>query len=138
MTQTIDIIRDALEHLRVADSNPALDANDTATALRSLNAMMRAWEADGISLGWSDVTDATAAMPTPPEADEAIGANLAIRLAAKYGVQPSASVVAIASNGVSMLHALIASNDYARCQYDDLPMGSAQPTAGGWRAGFYR
>lgn len=138
MTQAIDIIRDALEQLRVADGDNALDANDTAAGLKSLNAMMRAWEADGISLGWSDVTNATAAMPTPPEADEAIGANLAIRLAAKYGKQPDASVVAIASNGVAMLHALIASNDYARCQYDDLPRGNMQRTAGGWRAAFYR
>jgi hypothetical protein len=123
MTQAIDIIRDALEHLRVADANSALDVNDTATGLKALNAMMRAWEADGISLGWSDVAAATDAVPTPPEADEAIGANLAIRLAAKYGKQPDGSVVAIATNGVSMLHAMVYGNDYARCRYDDLPAG---------------
>lgn len=126
MTQAIDIIRDALEQIRVADANAAVDVNDSATALRALNAMMRSWEADGLSLGWADITHADDDLPTPPEADEAIGANLAIRLAARYGVQLNPTTPAIAAAGVSLIRAMVASHDYARCSYADLPRGNAQ------------
>jgi len=137
MTQAIDIIRAALQHLRVVDAAAALDENDTADAIKSLNAMMRAWEADGISLGWSDVVAATDAMPTPPEADEAIGYNLAVRLGSRFGVMPGQDVVSLASSGVSLLRALVASSDYSRCSYGDLPAGNAQRT-GSWREFLYR
>lgn len=138
MTQAIDIIRDALEQIRVADANADISNNDAAAGLRALNAMMRAWEADGLSLGWSDVATAQDDMPTPPETDEAIGANLAVRMAAKYGVQVSPATVALASGGVSMIRAMIANNDYSRCSYDDLPRGTGQRSGGGWRQGFVR
>lgn len=136
MTQAIDVIRDALEQLRVADANAPLDDNDVASALRALNAMGRAWEADGLSIGWSDVAAAQDAMPTPPETDEAIGANLAVRLAARYGTQASATTVALASSGVSLIRAMVANNDFSRCSYDDIPRGTGQHLGGGWRQGF--
>lgn len=136
MTQALNIIRDALEQSRVVDANAALDDNDVASALRALNAMMRAWEADGLSLGWSDVAAAQDAMPTPPETDEAIGANLAVRLAARYGVQVSQTTVALASSGVSLIRAMVANNDFSRCSYDDLPRGTGQGVGDGWRQGF--
>lgn len=138
MTQAIDIIRDALEQIRVCDANAAIDDNDAASALRALNTMMRAWEADGLSLGWSDVASVQDDMPTPPETDEAIGANLAVRLSSKYGVQVSPITVSLATSGVSLIRAMIANNDFARCSYDDLPRGTGQSFGGGWRQGFVR
>lgn len=138
MTQALSIIRDALQHLRVADANTALDENDAADALRALNQMMRTWEVEGVSLGWQDVAEASDDMPTPPEADEAIGYGLAIRLAPRFGVQPDAVTVQMAAQGLGTLRAFVASNLYARCSYDDLPIGNAQRVGGGWRAGFYR
>lgn len=138
MTQAISIIRDALQHIRVADSNQALDENDTADGLRALNQMMRTLEADGMSLGWQDVAAASDEMPTPPETDEAIGYGLAVRLAPRYGVQPDAAVVQMATGTMGVLRALVASNLYERVSYDDLPVGDAQRPGGGWRAGFYR
>lgn len=138
MTQAISIIRDALQHIRVADAGAALDENDTADALRALNQMMRTLEVDGVSLGWQDVAAAADDMPTPPEADEAIGYGLAVRLAPRYGVQPDAATVQMASSTLAVLRANVLSNLYERCSYDDLPRGDAQRPGGGWRAGFYR
>lgn len=138
MTQALSIIRDALQHIRVADANAALDENDTTDALRTLNQMMRTLEVDGVSLGWEDVTAATSNMPTPPEADEAIGYGLAVRLAPRYGVTPDPLTVQLAKETLGILRAYVASNLYERCSYDDLPRGDAQRPGGGWRAGFYR
>jgi hypothetical protein len=128
MTQAIDIIRDALEYIRVSDGSAALDNSDVASALRTLNAMVRAWEADGLALGWSDITDATDDMPTPEEADEAIASNLAVRLASKYGANVTQILAAMASGGVALIRAMVARNDYARLSYDDLPSGESQRT----------
>lgn len=138
MTQVIDIISDALGHLRVTDANGAVDENDAADAIKALNRMMRAWEAEGLSLGWADVSAGTDTMPTPPEADEAIGAHLALRLGTKYGKQIDTAVVAMARNGEAMLRAQVASSLYERLSYPDLPAGEGQPSMNGWRAGFYR
>lgn len=137
MSKVSEIVSDALQHLRVMDAGSAMDANDLASGIRALNAMMRAWEVDGISLGWSDVAAGDDEMPTPPEAEEAIGYGLAVRLRARYGVAADPDVTAMAEAGVSMLRAQVASTDYARCQYDDLPRGNNQ-RAGSWREAFYR
>lgn len=126
MTQAISIIRDALQYIRVVDSGGALNESDTADALRALNQMMRALEADGISLGWQDVARAQDAMPTPPEADEAIGYGLAARLAPRFGVQVDPVTAGMAASGLSLLRAMVASSLYVRCSYDDLPSGNVQ------------
>lgn len=126
MTQAISIIRDALQHIRVVDSGGALDANDTADALRALNQMMRTLEVDGISLGWQDVASAQDAMPTPPEADEAIGYGLAVRLAPRFGATVAPAVAEMATGGIATLRAMVASSLYNRVRYDDLPAGNAQ------------
>jgi hypothetical protein len=137
MTQVIDIVRDALGHLRVTDANGPVDENDCADAIGALNRLMRAWEAEGLSMGWSDVSTPEQDMPTPPEADEAIGAHLALRLASKYGKQPDPTVAAIAGNGEAMLRAQVASNSFERIDYPDLPIGQGQRFGyRGWRNGF--
>lgn len=138
MTQAIDIIKDALGHLRVIDANAAPDENDTADALRALNNMVRAWESDGVTLGWSDVAAATETLNSPAEADEALGYNLALRLRARYGVQVDPDVVALARDGLASLRASVASSLYEHVTYPDLPSGEGQGTMYGWRAGFYR
>jgi hypothetical protein len=134
MTQVADILRDALGHLRVTDANGPLDENDAADGISALNRMMRLWEVEGLSLGWQDVSEPTQDMPTPPEADEAIGAGLALRLASKYGKPVDPGVAAMAANGESSLRAQIASNTLLRVVYPDLPDGEGQPF--GWHRGW--
>lgn len=61
--------------------------------------MMNRWEADGISLGWSDVTDGANTLPAPVEADDAIAYNLAVKIAPEYGVMLSQLVGIGATDG---------------------------------------
>lgn len=126
MTQALSIIRDALEEVRVADASAVPAAVDVASALSRLNRMMRTLEVDGISLGWQDVAAATDELPTPPEADEAIMYGLAVRLAASYGVSLAPATVELAASSLGVLRALVASNQYLRVRYDDLPTGTGQ------------
>jgi hypothetical protein len=138
MTQALDVIRDALGYLRVVDANAPIDANDASDALRQLNMMLIGWEADGVPLGWSAATTLDSALTSPPEADEAIGYNLAVRLRPRYGTTADPDVQGMAVASLAQLRALVASVDYARCSYPDLPRGNAQRYGEGWRAGFYR
>ena len=136
MTQVIDIIRDALGHLRVIDADSAPNESDTRDAMRALNAMMTAWEAGELPLGWSNVSEPAQEMPTPPEADEAIGYNLAIRLNARYGQTLDASIIGMATDGKALLSAMVTSSTFIRTEYPDLPRGESQSSRFGWRAGF--
>lgn len=103
MTTVADIIGDALGHLRVRDASEAVDPQDAADAMRSLNMMMRRWEANGMAMGWSDVTEPDDLMPSPPEADEAIGFNLALRLSGRYKPSLDPGLVQFARDGLSAL-----------------------------------
>lgn len=136
MTQALQIIRDALGHLGVQDANAAVKANDTRDGLHALNLMMRAFEAEGLALGWSDLTEATDDMPTAPEADEAIGYNLAVRLRARFRVSIDPDVVALATDGKALLSALVQGTSYERTAYPDLPVG-VRGIGSNWRDGFH-
>jgi hypothetical protein len=103
MSQVNDIVRDALGHLRVLDANGVVKPLDMRDAIRALNVMMRRIEANGLALGWSDVSEPTDELPLPPEAEEAIGYNLAVRLRAKYGCEIEPDVIQMASAGMEAL-----------------------------------
>ena len=103
MTQVRDIVRDALGHLRVLDAAGNVSAIDMRDAIRALNMMMRRWEADGLAMGWSDVAEPTDNLPAPPEAEAAIGYNLAIQMRPRYGTAIDPDIIALAQGGLGAL-----------------------------------
>lgn len=118
MSTVAQLVRDALMHLGVIDAVQPIKPQDSADAIRALNMMVRRWEADGLALGWVDVESPSNTLPGPPEAEEAIGYNLALRLQARFSTQASSDVIAFAQMGMSSLRADIASRDAARLSYD--------------------
>lgn len=103
MVTVQDIVSRALRLLRVLDAHEAPEAQQMADAIFSLNAMMRRWEADGIALGWSPVDNPADVAPLPPEAEEAVAYNLALRLRAEYGASLDPDVIGIAQQGMAAL-----------------------------------
>lgn len=136
MSIVADIIRDALSHLRVQDPRQPVKPEHARDAIRALNLMMRRWEANGIALGWSDVVEPTDELPAPPEAEEAIGYNLALRLQSRFRAQLDDAGTQAAKNGLAELMGDVHGNLYERLCYDDLPAGEGQPGFGDWREGF--
>jgi hypothetical protein len=130
MTQVSSIVRDALLHLRVQDAAEAVEAQAMQDAIRALNGMMQRWEADGVSVGWTDVAAPDDTLPAPAEAEEAISYNLAVRLRARYGVAIDPDVIQMATDGLAALRADVIANTFNRISYDDLPMGE------GWCGGY--
>lgn len=121
------IINRSLRILGVLDANESPPAVDTQTAILALNALMVRWEADGISVGWVPVSAGSDTLPAPPEAEEAIAYNLALRLRAEYGVTLAPDVVEFARAGEGRLLADVYAVDYARLTLD-LPAGESERT----------
>jgi hypothetical protein len=94
MSTVADIVGRAMRLIGVNDPNQAPSADDFATGMLALNAMCRRWEANGTSMGWQDVANPSDELPAPPEAEEAITYQLAMRIAPEYSVEPPAAVTA--------------------------------------------
>jgi len=137
MSKVSEVIRDALLILRVVDADEAPEAKDAEDAIRALNLMMTTLEAEGLSLGWSPVSKPDDMMPVLPEAEEAITYLLATRLRTRYGVALDPDVFQMAHDLLGNLRAQVASADYSRISYPDLPVGQGQ-SWGAWYEGYYR
>lgn len=135
MSKVVEIVRDALGHLRVVDADAAPDPRDVADAIRALNLMMRTWEAQNLPVGWSDVTGPDDEMPTDDAFDEAIGANLALKLRARYGATLDGDVVQMANDGKALVCAICTSADYARVSYENLPSSEGHTRMGSYQEG---
>lgn len=103
MSQVQEVVRDALGHLNVIDANEAIKAIDMRDAIRSLNLMMTRWEANGMSMGWQNVEKPDDTLPAPPEAEQAIGYNLALMMRARYNATLAPDVVGLAQAGLAEL-----------------------------------
>jgi len=83
-------VNQAFIELGLASYQFDLSAEDLQTALRQLDAMMAAWNAIGIRVnyplpGYPDSSDLDDETGVPDAANEAIYANLAIRIAPSFG-----------------------------------------------------
>jgi len=80
------VIRDALQEIIVQSSEQPIQPNEATDAMRYLNRMMFAWEAKGIALGYTVVSNLGDEITVPDGALEGIVLNLAIKLAPQYDV----------------------------------------------------
>lgn len=124
MTQVSAIVRDALLLLGVQDAAEPVSAQEMQDGIRALNTMLARWEADGVSLGWAAVSAPTDTLPAPPEAEQPIIANLALKLRANYKVPIEPDVLQMATDGLAALRADVLANTFARVSYADLPAGT--------------
>ena len=103
MPEVSRIVSRALRLLRVIDPNESPEAEQMVGAIEALNGMMRRWEANGLSLGWSDVSVPSDEVPAPDEAIDAIVFNLATKLRPEYGAALEQDVYINADQGLSAL-----------------------------------
>jgi len=103
MATVAKVVGRALRLIQVIDARQPVRASDMETAIEALNAMIRRWEADGISLGWMPNDNPSEEVLVPDEAVQAVAANLAVVLAPEYGVSVSAVVAQMAAAGMNDL-----------------------------------
>lgn len=111
--QALKLIARALRIIRVLDADEAPESRAAEDALEVLNQMLVRWEADGISLGWSEMDEVSDELPLPAESLEAVTYNLASQLAIEYGVATDGKVEAMADNGYKeLLRDVFTSSDF--------------------------
>jgi hypothetical protein len=103
MTTVSKIVARALRLIQVIDPTQTVKDQDMETAIEALNDMMNRWEADLLSLGWSDVSSPQDEMPIPREANRAVAYNLAVEIAPEYGTEPLPRVTKGAESGLNDL-----------------------------------
>lgn len=84
MTTVAKLVARSLRALKVIDPKQPVKDVDMQTCIESLNAMMARWEANGRAVGWSPVANPSDEVPIPPEAEDAVVYNLAVRVAPDY------------------------------------------------------
>jgi hypothetical protein len=94
-----DFIRDALGMLGILGETETASAEQAAHGLRVLNNLVFDWQAEGVDIPWASYSSPTATMTLHERDQQAVMANLALRLAPSYGVALSPALVDMAQNG---------------------------------------
>lgn len=102
-TTALSIIKRALRLARVIDAHTAMDANDAADALETLNAMLAEWHEADIGLPDYSFDSLEAELASDAADREAIAYQLAVRLAPEYGEELDAVTAVMAADTMARL-----------------------------------
>lgn len=129
MIKTREVITDALEMLIVQAEEAPIEQAEAASAIRTLNDMMNQWEAKGIYLGYTIVSDLADEITVPLGAVLGIKCNLALYLAPKYNVEASALLIKNAAESYDVVVDIVA--EMKSTEYPStLPQGSGNEDLG--------
>jgi hypothetical protein len=103
MTTVADFIKDTLSTIQVINPVQAVSAADMQTGIRFLNRVMTRLEANGIAMGWQDVSSPDDVLPLPAEAELGVMYTLAVTIAPQYGVDV---MPAVAGGSIEFMNAL--------------------------------
>lgn len=103
MTKALDIIKGAYELIGVADPEETIDDALGQRGVKTLNQMIARWQRDGVGISYTQITTVQDDITAPIETHEAIEANLALKLAPRFGRSASAEVQAAARYGYDAL-----------------------------------
>lgn len=117
------VINDALQELIVQASEQAIEAIEFSTAMRYMNRMMAEFAADGLPLGYTDVSNASDPITIPTGAVNGLIYNLALHLATSYDIVVSPELAVKAQNSKNVMTKI--SNQISPSSFSDtLPIGS--------------
>lgn len=133
-----DIIKDSLTEITVLGAEAPVEPSDAQSAIRYLNRMMAALDADGIDLGYTEVDSFADNITIPAGANEGIVSLLALKMWPQYsdGSPPDAVLVASVKDGLKTLRNLtvtIGATEYP----STLPIGSGNEGDTVYNSHFY-
>ena len=117
------VIVDALQELLIQASEAPIEADEAQTAIRYLNRMMARFDAQGVSLGYTTVSNLGDEVTVPDGAYDGVVKNLALSLAKQYGATPSADLVAEARDAFDAMQ-MLSLTIYETRYGPTLPIGS--------------
>lgn len=106
MATVAQVCKAALQRILVQGSESTLAPDEYQDAIFALNNMMLALDAQGIALGFTEVSDLGDTVTVPPGALRGIIANLAIEIAPDYEGQITPGLQIAASEGLKAMRNL--------------------------------
>jgi hypothetical protein len=100
-----DVIKDALQEITRLGAEAPVEPTDAQSAIRYMNRMMASMDADGIDLGYTEVSNLGDEITVPAGAIEAMVFNLAFRMWTQFedGSAPPADLVMKARDGIKTM-----------------------------------
>lgn len=129
MATAEQVIKASLQRILVQASEAPLEADEYQDAIFAMNNLMLAYDADGIDLGYTEVSNISNPVTIPTGALRGLIANLAIEVAPDYGGEITAGLSIAAAAGLKTMRRL-ARNLQRTAHPSTLPIGSGN--FGGW------
>lgn len=101
MTTVAKAVSRTLRLIGVQSPVQTTKPQDFDTCLEAANSMMARMEADGVSVGWSPISNPSQDLPLSVENEKMFVYNLAMEVAPEFGIQPSQLVSANAAASLS-------------------------------------
>lgn len=128
MATAAQVIKAALQRILVQGSDAPLEADEYQDAVFALNNMMLAWDAEGIALGFTEITDLGDEVTVPNGALRGVIANLAVEVAPDYNGVISQGLAIAADEGLKVCR-LVGQSITASAYPETLPIGSGNEDA---------
>ena len=103
---TAEVIRAALQKILVQASEAPIEAAEAQDAIFALNNLMLALDADGVQLGYTEVTDLSDPVTVPAGALRGVIYNLGIEMAPEFNGTVTPALAAIAAAGMETMRKL--------------------------------
>lgn len=132
------LVKDSLIEITVLGAEAPVEPTDAQGAIRYLNRMMAAFDADGIDLGYTEVDSFADLITVPAGAIDGMIPQLSVRLWAQYsdGAPPPPDLIARAISGKNTMRNIavtIGASEYP----NTLPIGSGNEGDATFRSGHF-
>lgn len=136
MATAAQVIKAALQSILVQASEAPLEADEYQDTIFAMNNFMFALAADGVNLGYTEVTDLGEDITIPTGALRGLIANLGVEMAPEFGGVISEALGVRAINGIKTMRRLGISLG-ASAMPSTLPVGSGNADNYGCNSHFY-
>ncbi len=129
METASSLITDAFAEILLQANEQEIQSVDFQTGMRYLNRMMGAWDASGLSFGYTKVSKASDPITVPDGAIEGMIFNLALRLAPQFDMPVTNELRVNARNGLKAIRRFAVTTTQAPYPCT-LPIGSGNEQSG--------
>ena len=136
MATAAQVLKAALQRILVQGSEADLEPDEYSDAIFSMNNYMESLAAQGINLGYTEVSSLADSITVPTGALRGLIANLAIEIAPDYNGVLSQGLIEAASDGMEAMEQL-GINIVECAMPNTLPIGSGNTYTPGWDANYF-
>ena len=106
MATVDEVLQDAFLYTVIGAAETGIEADEAQSSIRALNDMLTQWDTQGISLGYSKVTNLGDTVTVPDSTLLGIKLNLGVLIAPQYGGLRNADTAILANSSINAIRSL--------------------------------